>query len=150
MIIWLLVKSGYITLEHPWYAPTAWPASSWWAQVLWHRTITNHHAGLAMTNVSHAHELNNIHVLYIAWRHKYCSREIGDCQINSFFIINGFVHNIVRTQCYVQGVCNHRQLDCFFNSLFRITANKHQTSTSLVICEGNPPVIGGFPSQRAQ
>ena len=37
------------------------------------------------------------------------------------------------------------QLDCLFNRLFRQTS----TPAFLVLCEGNPSVIDGFPSQKA-
>ena len=47
------------------------------------------------------------------------------------------------------GVSNHWPLDCFFNSLFRVTSKKTSKPLLLVLCEGNPPVTGGFPSQRA-
>ena len=32
---------------------------------------------------------------------------------------------------------------------FSVCQRKHQSSTSLGLCEGNPPFTGGFPSQRA-
>ena len=37
----------------------------------------------------------------------------------------------------------------FFNCLFRLTTKKHESSGILAPCEGNPPVTGGFPSQKA-
>ena len=45
-------------------------------------------------------------------------------------------------------VSDHLPLEGLFNSLFEITSEKHQMSTVLVFCEGNPPVTGGFFSQR--
>ena len=39
------------------------------------------------------------------------------------------------------GVSNHRRLDCLLNRLFRRRSTKPP--------KGNPPVTGGFPSQRA-
>ena len=48
------------------------------------------------------------------------------------------------------GVSHHRQLDCLVNRLFRRRKHKNQSSASLAfVCEGNPSVTGGFPSQRA-
>ena len=47
------------------------------------------------------------------------------------------------------GVSNHRRLDCLFNCLFRLTSKKTSKPVLLAFCEGNPPVTGGFPSQRA-
>ena len=34
-------------------------------------------------------------------------------------------------------------------SLFVLTSNRHQRSALLALCDWNPPVTGGFPSQRA-
>ena len=34
------------------------------------------------------------------------------------------------------------------NIWFRLTHHKHQISTLLSLCEGNPPITGGFPTQR--
>ena len=52
----------------------------------------------------------------------------------------------------VQGVVfyllstNHRQLNCFL----RLTSNKtSKFRITCTPCEGNPPVTGGFPSQKA-
>ena len=41
---------------------------------------------------------------------------------------------------------NHRQLPHLFNSLFKLTTKKLRLSG---LCEGNPPVTGGFPSHKA-
>ena len=47
------------------------------------------------------------------------------------------------------GVSNHRPYDCFLNRLFRLRSK--QTSKLRVngLCEGNSPVTGEFPAQRA-
>ena len=47
------------------------------------------------------------------------------------------------------GVPNHRRLDCFLNRLFRRRSKKISKHPVTVLCEGNSPVTGGFPSQRA-
>ena len=47
------------------------------------------------------------------------------------------------------GYSNCRSIECLFNRLFRLTTNEHQMSVLLGLCEGNPPVTSGFPSQRA-
>ena len=41
---------------------------------------------------------------------------------------------------------NHRRVDCLFNSLFRRRAKKTWKIRVTGLCEGNPPVAGGFPS----
>ena len=49
-------------------------------------------------------------------------------------------------------VSNHRQIDCFFSSKTCWGWQHWKKSTpvlSLAICDGNLPVNGGFPSQRA-
>ena len=46
-------------------------------------------------------------------------------------------------------ISNHRLLDFLFNRLFRLTSTKTSKPALLALCEGNPPVTGQFPSQRA-
>ena len=46
------------------------------------------------------------------------------------------------------GVSNHQHLDCLFNRLFRHTSKKKSKLLVTGRCVGNPPVTGGFPSQR--
>ena len=43
----------------------------------------------------------------------------------------------------------HWPHDCLFKTMFRQTSKQHQSPALLALCEGNPPVTGGFPSQRA-
>ena len=43
---------------------------------------------------------------------------------------------------------NHRYLDCLLNHLFRCISKKVSKFRVTGLCEGNPPVISGFPSQR--
>ena len=47
------------------------------------------------------------------------------------------------------GVSNHRRLDCLLSPLFRRISKKTPKLSVTGLCEGNPPVIGVFPSQRA-
>ena len=47
------------------------------------------------------------------------------------------------------GVSNHHQLDCLLSRLFRRTSKKTPKLRFTGLCEGNPPVTGRFPSQRA-
>ena len=46
------------------------------------------------------------------------------------------------------GVSNYRCLDCFFSRLFRRRSNKTSKLRVAGLCEVNPAVTGGFPSQR--
>ena len=47
------------------------------------------------------------------------------------------------------GVSNHRRLDCLLSCLFRRRSKKISKLCVTGLCEGNPPVTGGFPSQRS-
>ena len=48
----------------------------------------------------------------------------------------------------IRASSNYRSIECLFNSLFRLTKKEHRKSTLLSLCEGNPPVTGGFPTWR--
>ena len=47
------------------------------------------------------------------------------------------------------GVSNHRRLDCLLNRLFRRRSMKTSKLGVTDLCEGNPPVAVGVPSQQA-
>ena len=47
------------------------------------------------------------------------------------------------------GVLNHQPHDCLLNRLFRRRSKKTSKLRVTGLCKGNPPVTGGFPSQRA-
>ena len=47
------------------------------------------------------------------------------------------------------GVSDHRRLDCLLNHLFRHKSKKTSKLRVTGLCEGNTPVTGGFPSQKA-
>ena len=47
------------------------------------------------------------------------------------------------------GVINHRHLNCLLNLMFRRRSKKTSNLRVTDLCEGNPPVTGEFPSQRA-
>ena len=52
-------------------------------------------------------------------------------------------------KCGRDGVWNHRRLDCLLNRLFWRKSKKTSKFRVTGLCGGNPPVTGGFPSQRA-
>ena len=59
-------------------------------------------------------------------------------------------HRIIELQWRYNGrnrISNYRRLDCLLNRLFWSKKASKLCVTGL--CEGNPPVTGGFPSQRA-
>ena len=47
------------------------------------------------------------------------------------------------------GVSYHCRPDCFLNCLFRISSKKTSKLRATGLCEGNSPVTGEFPAQRA-
>ena len=47
------------------------------------------------------------------------------------------------------GVSNYWCLDCLPSRLFRRRSQKTPKLCATGLCEGNPPVTGGFPSQRS-
>ena len=47
------------------------------------------------------------------------------------------------------GVSNHQPHDCLLNRLFRHSSKKTSTFRVTGLCEGNSPVTGEFPTQRA-
>ena len=46
-------------------------------------------------------------------------------------------------------VSNHRRFDCLLNRLFRRRSKKTSKLRVIGLCEGNSPVTGEFPAQRA-
>ena len=46
------------------------------------------------------------------------------------------------------GISNHRRLNRLLNSLFRRRLKKSKLRVT-GLCEGNPPMTGGFPAERA-
>ena len=47
------------------------------------------------------------------------------------------------------GVLNHQRLKCLPKGLCKRRSKKTSKLRAIGLCEGNPPVTGGFPSQRA-
>ena len=47
------------------------------------------------------------------------------------------------------GISNHQRFDCLLNRLFRHRENKISKPRVTGLCEGNSPVTGEFPAQRA-
>ena len=48
-----------------------------------------------------------------------------------------------------EGVSNHRRLDCVLDRLFRCRSKKTSKLRVAGLCEGDSPVTGEFPAQRA-
>ena len=80
---------------------------------------------------------------------------VKDVQTNDFsnFVFRFcLVHPLCKHYCDViisDGDSNHRRLDCLLNRLFRRRSKKTSKPSVTALCEGNPPVTGGFPSQRS-
>ena len=63
----------------------------------------------------------------------------------------GFHYIISLQWCHNErsGISNHRRPDCLLNHLLRHRSKKTSKLRVTGLHEGNPPVTGGFPSQRA-
>ena len=73
----------------------------------------------------------------------------GHRQLSSAYLWWGFTQDPLQW-CHNErgGVSNHRRLDCLLNRLFSRRSKKTSRLRGTGFCEGNPPVTGGFPSQR--
>ena len=69
------------------------------------------------------------------------------CQLGNISGASKLFLNITLTSHERRGVSDHRQLDRMFNHLFRLTSCKPSKPT--LLCQGSPPVTGGFHSQAA-
>ena len=58
-------------------------------------------------------------------------------------------HSLHRCHNEPNGVWNHLRLDCLLNRLFRRRLQKTSKLRVTGLCEGNSPVAGEFPAQRA-
>ena len=58
--------------------------------------------------------------------------------------------SLQRRQNQGHGVSNDQQLDGLFNYLFKLTSKKISKPTSVALCEGDPLMTVGFPSQRGR
>ena len=78
------------------------------------------------------------HYMNKAWRWSYF--EQGICLFR--------VYALQWRQDERDGVSNNRRIDCLLNRLFRHRSEKTSKLRVTGLCEGNPPVTGGFPSQK--
>ena len=70
---------------------------------------------------------------------------------NSLCLYYTTINSLVPERCGYNGIIlmsNHRRPDCLLNRLFRRRSKKTSKLCATGLCEGNPPVIVGFPSQR--
>ena len=58
-------------------------------------------------------------------------------------------HSLLGRHNEHDGVSNHRRFDCLLNRLFRRRSKKTSKLRVTGLCEGNSPVTGEFPAQRA-
>ena len=75
-----------------------------------------------------------------------------------FYIVNWKSHQVTHLPLYPtsqwrhnerDGVSNHQLRDCLPNHLFKRRSKKTSMLHVTGLCEGNSPVIGEFPAQRA-
>ena len=75
---------------------------------------------------------------------------------NRLIVISNLVYNKARLFCTLQwrhnerdGLSNHQPHDCLLNSLFGRRSQKTWKLRVTGLCEGNSPVPGEFPAQKA-
>ena len=73
---------------------------------------------------------------------------IGGCTNNPIALL---CHQVTLRWCHNEcdGDSNHRSLHCLLNCLFRRRSKKASKLRVTGLCEGNSPVTGEFPAQRA-
>ena len=72
--------------------------------------------------------------------------------IHNFDKYSRFLHrehgHVIMTSLKGHSVSNHQQIDCLLNSLFWLTTiAEHLSFTLLALCQRNPSVTSGLPSQ---
>ena len=80
-----------------------------------------------------------------------CNRHIRNTTAAYFVMmklrnVNHYI-NVRHNEC--AGVSSHRHIDCLFNRLFRHKSKKISKLRVTDHCEGNSPMTGEFPAQRA-
>ena len=69
--------------------------------------------------------------------------------LQGYFISPRQLYDITMTSSWARWGLNHPCLDCFLNCLFRLWSKKTSNLRVTGLCEGNSPVTGEFPTQRA-
>ena len=82
------------------------------------------------------------------YRFRRCTHN-ANTPANSFRIFGVFEILSNTTLTFRHGVLNHQILDCLLNRLFRSWSKKTSKFRVTDFCEGNSPVTGEFPAQRA-
>ena len=76
-------------------------------------------------------------------------RKVLFCMLNCHFSHEQWYLTIQWRHNGHDGVSNHQRLDCLLNLLFRRRSKKTSELRVTCLCEGNSPVTGEFPAQRA-
>ena len=106
-----------------------------------------HYVGLALISVSLMMLVTRQSLQVNKGRH--CSVVSSNRQTAVDAFRCGFWWDITVTLHEHHGISDHQQLDCLFNSEIMLTSKGTSSSVLLPLCEGNPLVTSGFPSQRA-
>ena len=77
---------------------------------------------------------------------------LHSCRVNNaiiYIVASDILHSLQWRHNGHDGVSNHQPLDCLLNGLFRRRSKKTAKLRVTGLCEGNSPVTGEFPAQRA-
>ena len=76
------------------------------------------------------------------WKKRIRARPVGAPRWFRYFLLLHWRHN------KHDGASNHQRLGCLLSRLFRRLSKKTSKPRVTGLSDGNPPVTGGFPSQR--
>ena len=96
-----------------------------------------------VTKIDFTNKISNVFITHFKWN---LAVKEADMLNNIQFVLTNslqWCHN----EC--NGISNHQHLDCLLNRLFRCISKKASKLCVTGLCEGNSPVTGGFPAQRA-
>ena len=146
--VWLHMVSSVILC--PWHPQSSCPKFSWMDQVEILISIQYKCAEYIVTEIKQ----NGENLAFVVPHTEFPLTIVGDCLIETWWALNQnqqiimwLYNSDVTWESY--GISNHQQLNCSSTACSVLHQRKHQISVLLALCEGNPPVTGGFPSQRA-
>ena len=93
----------------------------------------------------------NYHYTKLSRAMRACSNVMFSTKIVlKFFLYNlFFIYHALQRHNECDGISNHQPHDCLLHCLFRRRSKKTSKLSVTGLCEGNSPVTGEFPAERA-
>ena len=120
-----------------------------WFSSLWRHVIYLPISYIYLIHLSISYILTHILCLYHLFFISYLSTHILHCCFTG--ISASPVAHITLQWCHNEcnSISNHQRLNCTLKCLFRWRSKNTSKLCVTGLCEGNPPVTGAFPSQKA-